>query len=97
MGSTGNPYGSGYVEKPSPELLLLRATVLKLRGERKVMHEMLTAAGIRDDVLGDGVRTCLIGRLAAAIEVGPVSTSLTCTCRIDWGDGVHHSNCPLWK
>ena len=93
----GNPYGSGYVAPPSAELLLLRATVRKLRGERKVMHEMLTEAGVRDDVLDDGVRTCLIGRLAIAIQLGPVSNELACTCKVDWGSGVHVSNCPLWK
>ena len=79
------------------ELLLLRATVRKLRGERKVMHEMLSEVGIPDDVLGDGVRTCLIGRLAIAIQSGPVSNELVCRCKMDWGSGVHVSNCPLWK
>ena len=49
------------------ERALLEATVRKLRAERKVMHEMLTEAGIRDDVLADGVRTCLIGRLGVAL------------------------------
>lgn len=92
----GNPYGYGYVEKPSAELLLLRATVRKLRGERKVMHEMLTEAGVRDDVLSDGVKTCLIGRLAIAIGIGPVDNSLLCTCSAD-GPFGHATNCPLFK
>lgn len=88
----------------SAELVLLRATVRKLRGERKVMHEMLTEVGIPDDVLSDGVRTCLIGRLAIAIELPSVSNSLTCTCMarfpsLLWigGVAIHASNCPLWK
>lgn len=78
------------------ELILLRATVRKLRAERKTMHEMLTEGGIRDDVLGDGVRTCLIGRLAFAIAIPPVSNSLDCTCPYR-DSGQHASGCPLWK
>lgn len=31
------------------------------------MHEMLTEAGIPEFVAADGVRTCLIGRLAVAL------------------------------
>lgn len=54
-------------EREQEELLLLRATVRKLHAERKTMHQMLTEAGIRTDVLADGVNTCLIGRLAIAI------------------------------
>lgn len=51
------------------ELILLRATVRKYRNEKKLLHEMLTEAGISEDVLHDGVRTCLIGRVAAAIAL----------------------------
>lgn len=85
----------------SAELILLRATVRKLRSERKVMHEMLTEAGVRDDVLSDGVRTCLIGRLAIAIGAKPVDNSPVCTCTMRWVKGMraddHASWCPSWK
>ena len=77
------------------ELILLRATVRKLRAERKVMHEMLTEKGVPDDVLGDGVRTCLIGRLAIAIEMGPVSNSLE--CRPNCTSLGHAVECAYWK
>lgn len=79
----------------SAETILLRATVRKLRAERKVMHEMLTEVGIRDDVLGDGVRTCLIGRLAIAIEMAPVSNS-ACNCPTYPGM-KHDPGCAFWK
>lgn len=46
---------------------LLEATVRKLRAERRVMHEMLTEADIPSAVLGDDIRTCLIGRLGVAL------------------------------
>lgn len=45
------------------EKALLKGTVRKLRAERKTLHLMLSEAGIPDDILGDGVRTCLIGRV----------------------------------
>lgn len=79
---------------PDNELLLLRATVRKLRGERKVMHEMLTEVGVPDDVLGDGVHTCLIGRLAIAIGTPEVSNSLICNCT---GIEAHMPSCAVWK
>jgi hypothetical protein len=85
---------------PDNELVLLRATVRKLRAERKLMHEMLSEAGVPDDVLGDDVRTCLIGRLAIAIGTGPVSNSLECTCpRAYQPDGpvLHQPGCVVWK
>lgn len=79
----------------SNELMLLRATVAKLRGERKVMHEMLSSVGIPDDVLGDGVKTCLIGRLAIAIQVPPVDNSTSCSCEMpQYG---HNPGCPRWR
>lgn len=82
----------------SAELILLRATVRKLRGERKVMHEMLTEVGVRDDVLGDGIRTCLIGRLAIAIELPKVSNSLVCSCETRGHPGkAHGSGCAMFK
>lgn len=80
------------------ELVLLRATVAKLRGERKVMHEMLTKMGVPDDVLGDGVKTCLIGRMAIAIGYGdgvnPSDT--TCTCILP-EQFEHEPGCAVWK
>lgn len=75
------------------ELILLRATVRKLRAERKVMHEMLSDVGIPNDVLGDGVRTCLIGRIAIAIAMPPVDNSIECHCP-SFG---HRVDCPNWK
>lgn len=80
--------------KSDNELVLLRATVTKLRGERKIMHTMLSEAGVPDDVLGDGVRTCLIGRLAIAIHMGPVlKRKPTCDCP----NGRHSPFCPFWR
>lgn len=48
------------------ETALLKATVRKLHAERKVMHEMLTEAGIPEEV--SGARTCLIGRLGVTLS-----------------------------
>lgn len=80
----------------SAEVVLLRATVRKLRGERKVMHEMLTEVGVRDDVLSDGVRTCLIGRLAVAIAVGPIDNVPACRCT-NAGRQGHRTDCYLYR
>lgn len=97
MAAVGKHETNECLKTDHDELVLLRATVRKLRAERKTMHEMLTEMGIRDDVLGDGVRTCLIGRLAIAIDMGPVTNQLTClpTCG-QTGDG-HDPRCAFWK
>lgn len=64
------------------KIALLEATVRKQRAEKKVMHEMLTEAGIREDVLADGVRTCLAGRLAVALVRLPKPAPSQCPgCR----------------
>lgn len=57
-------------EKERDYIALLEATVAKQRAEKRLMHQMLTEAGIREDVLGDGVRTCLPGRLSVLIRRG---------------------------
>lgn len=73
------------------EIALLRATVLKLRAERRLMHEMLTEVGIREDVLADGVRTCLIGRLGVALDRLPRQTG--CPATAD-GNPMCGATCP---
>lgn len=44
----------------------MAAELLKLHEERKLMHQMLTDAGI-PETSADGERTCLIGRLGVAV------------------------------
>lgn len=78
MGLSDQPYfepsyaairhSAGRRRGDSDEVALLRATVRKLHAERKVLHTMLTEAGIPSDVMHDGVRTCLIGRVGVALE-----------------------------
>lgn len=46
---------------------LLEATVRKLHAERKLLHEMLTEAGIPEAVRPEEGRTCLIGRVGVAL------------------------------
>jgi hypothetical protein len=46
-------------------LALLRETARKLHAERKVMHRMLTEAGVPEVI--DGDRTCVTGRLAVLV------------------------------
>lgn len=41
--------------------------LLKFNEERKLMHEMLTEAGVPDLAPGDGQAMCLIGRLNLAL------------------------------
>lgn len=78
------------------ELVLLRATVMKLRAERRIMHEMLTRVGVRADVLGDGVRTCLIGRLAIAIDLPSEGNPSDTKCRCPEA-APHQPGCAYWK
>lgn len=47
--------------------LLAEVTLSKHRAERKAMHVMLTDVGIPEDVAGDGVRSCLMARIALAL------------------------------
>lgn len=72
------PVGDCYLHAPvyvasefarQGELSLLRAMAAKNRAEKRVIHEALTAAGIPSDILGDGVRTCLAGRVQYALDM----------------------------
>ena len=47
---------------------LAEATIEKMHAEHRLMHQMLTAAGIPEAIKGDGVRTCLTGRVAVLIS-----------------------------
>jgi hypothetical protein len=46
----------------------LSAELLKYHAERKLIHEMLTAAGIPEVSAGEGERVCLIGRIGIALD-----------------------------
>jgi hypothetical protein len=46
----------------------LSAELLKYHAERKLIHEMLTAAGIPEVSNGEGERICLLGRIGIALD-----------------------------
>lgn len=48
--------------------LLAEVTLRKHRAERKLMHVMLTEAGVPEDIGNDGVRSCLTARVAWLIS-----------------------------
>lgn len=50
------------------KMILLEMTVAKQKAENKVIHEMLSAAGIPEDLANDGVKSCLRARVAALLD-----------------------------